>query len=80
MIETKLRQKMKGHFRAAHPSRFTCYSDKQQCLDYIMFTHAHFKVISTNDPPPNHRLQPSIPNAEFPSDHLPLETVLELLN
>jgi hypothetical protein len=45
-----------------------------------MFTKKHFKVVSLLEMPKEiEYLKPSIPNQFYPSDHLPIETELELL-
>lgn len=47
------------------------------CLDYIWHTK-HFDVETFWDLPPKQLVHPGLPNAAFPSDHLPIMADLTL--
>jgi nocturnin len=83
-----------GELKSAYPYNFVdgspLYStwktrsnqEKKQLIDYIWYSHTHFKVISYLLPPMGEDIvnsQSKLPDTRYPSDHVSLSCWLEML-
>jgi mRNA deadenylase 3'-5' endonuclease subunit Ccr4 len=67
---------------AAHPSYTNYTRDFKATLDYIFFSQDNIRVLSLLEVPDISKgdsVVTSLPNAEYPSDHLRIEAVLQFI-